>query len=40
MLIDLTKPEAKFTSDIGVYVGFGGANMFKNFYFGGAYRFP
>ncbi|MFA7081564.1 MAG: hypothetical protein WC135_03020 [Bacteroidales bacterium] len=39
MLIDLTKPEAKFTSDIGVYVGFGGANMFKNFYFGGAYRF-
>lgn len=39
MLLDLTKPEAKFTSDIGVYVGFGGANMFKNFYFGGAYRF-
>ncbi|MCK9163361.1 MAG: hypothetical protein M0O93_03320 [Bacteroidales bacterium] len=39
MLLDLTKPDAKFTSDISVYVGFGGANLFKNFYFGGAYRF-
>lgn len=39
MLYDLTKPEAKFSSDIAVYVGFGGANLFKNFYFGGAYRF-
>lgn len=39
MLYDLTKPDSKFASDIAVYVGFGGANLFKNFYFGGAYRF-
>lgn len=39
MLYDLTKPNSKFASDIAVYVGFGGANLFKNFYFGGAYRF-
>lgn len=39
MLYDLTKPESKFSSDVAVYVGFGGANLFKNFYFGGAYRF-
>lgn len=39
MLLDLTKPDDKFTSDLAVYVGFGGANLFKNFYFGGAYRF-
>lgn len=39
MLYDLTKPNSKFSSDISVYVGFGGANLFKNFYFGGSYRF-
>ena len=39
ILYDLTKPEDKFASDISVYVGFGGANLFKNFYVGGSYRF-
>lgn len=39
ILYDLTKPESKFASDLSLYVGFGGANLFKNFYVGGSYRF-
>lgn len=39
MLYDLTKPDDKFASDISLYVGFGGSNLFKNFYIGGSYRF-
>ncbi|MDR0971064.1 MAG: hypothetical protein LBM25_01605 [Bacteroidales bacterium] len=39
MLYDLTKPSSKFASDIAIYVGFGGQNLFKNFYFGASYRF-
>lgn len=39
MLYDLTKEGSKFDQDISVYVGFGGANLFKNFYIGPSYRF-
>jgi hypothetical protein len=39
MLYDLTKPNSKFTQDIGLYVGFGGNNLFKNFYVGPSYKF-
>jgi len=31
-LYDLTKPEGKYTYDAGLFVGFGGTNLFKNFY--------
>ncbi len=31
-LYDLSKPEGKFTYDAGLFVGFGGTNLFKNFY--------
>jgi predicted nucleic acid-binding Zn-ribbon protein len=33
-LYDLTKENSKFTYDAGVFVGFGGQNLFKNFYIG------
>ncbi len=33
-LIDLNKEDAKFKSDAGFFVGFGGKNLFKNFYIG------
>lgn len=39
MLYDLTKEGSKFNQDISLYVGFGGANLFKNFYIGPSYRF-
>lgn len=31
-LYDLSKPDGKFTYDAGLFVGFGGTNLFKNFY--------
>ena len=31
-LYDLTKPEGKYTYDAGIFFGFGGTNLFKNFY--------
>ncbi len=39
MLYDLSKYSEKFTQDIGIYVGFGGNNLFKNFYIGPSYKF-
>ncbi len=39
MLMDLTKPGQKFSQDLGIYVGFGGNNIFKNFYVGPSYKF-
>jgi len=37
-LYDLTKPDAKYTSDIGMFLGFGGSNLFKNFYVAPSYK--
>jgi hypothetical protein len=34
MLKDLSKPGGSLTYDVGFFVGFGGTNLFKNFYFG------
>ena len=31
-LYDLSKPEGKYTYDAGIFFGFGGTNLFKNFY--------
>ncbi len=31
-LYDLSKPEGKYTYDAGLFFGFGGTNLFKNFY--------
>jgi len=31
-LFDLSKPDGKYTYDAGVFFGFGGTNLFKNFY--------
>jgi len=31
-LHDLSQPEGKYTYDAGLFVGFGGTNLFKNFY--------
>ena len=39
MLFDLNEPKNKFSSDLGLYVGFGGQNLFKNFYVGANYKF-
>lgn len=39
MLWDLSKASQKFTQDLGIYVGFGGSNLFKNFYIGPSYKF-
>lgn len=39
MLLDLTENGEKFTQDLGIYVGFGGNNLFKNFYLGPSYKF-
>jgi len=33
-LFDLSADDAKFTSDVGFFLGFGGKNLFKNFYIG------
>ncbi len=37
-LYDLTKDESKFTYDAGLFVGFGGQNLFKNFYIGPSFK--
>lgn len=34
MLKDLSKPNASLTYDMGFFIGFGGNNLFKNFYIG------
>ena len=34
MLKDLSKPDASLTYDVGFFIGFGGNNLFKNFYLG------
>lgn len=39
MLWDLSKHSQKFTQDLGIYIGFGGNNIFKNFYLGPSYKF-
>lgn len=39
MLLDLTEDGERFTQDLGIYVGFGGNNLFKNFYLGPSYKF-
>lgn len=39
MLWDLSQYSQKFTQDLGIYVGFGGNNIFKNFYMGPSYKF-
>lgn len=39
MLIDLSSDSSRFSSDLGIYVGFGGSNLFKNFYVGANYKF-
>ncbi len=31
-LYDLSQPQGKYTYDLGMFVGFGGTNLFKNFY--------
>ena len=31
-LYDLSKPDGKYTYDAGIFFGFGGTNLFKNFY--------
>ncbi len=37
-LYDLTEPDAKYTSDIGMFLGFGGTNLFKNFFIAPSYK--
>ncbi len=37
-LYDLTKEDSKFTYDAGLFVGFGGQNLFKNFYIGPSFK--
>lgn len=37
-LYDLTKEDSKFTYDAGLFVGFGGQNLFKNFYVGPSFK--
>lgn len=37
-LYDLSKPDDKYTSDIGMFLGFGGSNLFKNFYMAPTYK--
>lgn len=39
MLMDLSQYTPKFSQDLGLYVGFGGNNIFKNFYIGPSYKF-
>ena len=36
---DIPKFDQKFNYDLGIYVGFGGSNLFKNFYIGPSFRF-
>ena len=37
-LYDLSKPDAKYTSDVGMFLGFGGTNLFKNFFIAPSYK--
>lgn len=37
-LVDLSKKNSKFTYDAGLFVGFGGQNLFKNFYIGPSFK--
>ena len=37
--INLKRFDQEFSYDLGVYVGFGGSNLFKNFYFGPSFKF-
>lgn len=37
-LYDLSKENSKFTYDAGLFVGFGGQNLFKNFYIGPSFK--
>lgn len=39
MLYDFTKTKSRYTYDLGLYVGFGGSNLFKNFYVGPSFKF-
>lgn len=39
MLWDMSHYTPKFSQDLGLYVGFGGNNIFKNFYIGPSYKF-
>ena len=36
---DIPRFDQKFNYDLGIYVGFGGSNLFKNFYIGPSFRF-
>lgn len=36
---DFSRFDQQFNYDLGIYVGFGGSNLFKNFYFGPSFRF-
>lgn len=38
-LPDIPRFDQKFNYDLGIYVGFGGTNLFKNFYIGPSFRF-
>jgi len=37
-IYDLSKPEGKYTYDAGLFVGFGGTNLFKNFYISPSFK--
>ena len=37
--INFKRFDQNFTYDLGFYVGFGGSNLFKNFYFGPSFKF-
>ena len=36
---EIPRFDQKFNYDLGIYVGFGGSNLFKNFYIGPSFRF-
>lgn len=38
-MLQLPRFDQKFNYDLGIYVGFGGSNLFKNFYIGPSFRF-
>ena len=37
-LYELSKPDSKYTSDVGLFLGFGGTNLFKNFFIAPSYK--
>lgn len=37
-IYDLSKPEGKYTYDAGLFLGFGGTNLFKNFYISPSFK--